>query len=377
MSLQNQNTKKVIMSLHHTISQYWEKIQGTLFPFLEEVLPPLTQKQQHLIAILEVLRIEEYLPSTSYGYRGRPEKSRKAILRAFIAKAVYNMPTTRMVIERLHSDISLRRICGYETRAEIPSESVFSRAFAKVSQTNLLNKIHETIIKTHYEGEVIEHLITDASAITGREKGKKKCKKKKVKIPVGKRRIDKQAAGELSVEEMVADLPKESDIGAKKNTKGNLTWWVGYKLHMTTDDRGIPLAAILSSASLDDTQAAIPLAKLTEARVTGLYDLMDGGYYAHPILEHSKSLGRVPIIDKPAERGKAQEKKEERKAWRILKWKPVEMERYEKRRQIESTFGRLKEEYGGRNVRVRGHAKVYTHLMLGILALTIDQLLRI
>jgi len=36
----------------------------------------------------------------------------------------------------------------------------------------------------------------------------------------------------------------------------------------------------------------------------------------------------------------------------------------------------LKDEFGGRNVRVRGHAKVMCHLMFGILALTADQFLR-
>ena len=38
---------------------------------------------------------------------------------------------------------------------------------------------------------------------------------------------------------------------------------------------------------------------------------------------------------------------------------------------------RLKDEFGGRNVRVRGHAKVLCHLMFGILALTVDQLMRL
>ena len=83
------------MTLKRTISDYWQKIQGTLFPLLEEELPPLTQKQQHLVSILEVLRIEEFVVSACPGFRGRPEKSRRAILRAFIAKSVYNMPTTR------------------------------------------------------------------------------------------------------------------------------------------------------------------------------------------------------------------------------------------------------------------------------------------
>src|ERR1700722_3113447 len=129
------------MTLKRTISQYWEKIQGTLFPQLEENLPPLTQKQQQLISILEITRVEEFVIPFCPGFRGRPEKSRRAILRAFMAKTVYNMPTTRMLIERLHSDSSLRRVCGFEFRNEIPSESVFSRAFAKFAKTNLLSTV--------------------------------------------------------------------------------------------------------------------------------------------------------------------------------------------------------------------------------------------
>ena len=37
----------------------------------------------------------------------------------------------------------------------------------------------------------------------------------------------------------------------------------------------------------------------------------------------------------------------------------------------------LKDEFAGRNVRVRGAAKVMAHLMFGILALTVDQVLKL
>ena len=50
--------------------------------------------------------------------------------RAFVAKAVYDMPTTRALLDRLDTDVVLRRICGWEWKSEVPSESVFSRAFA-------------------------------------------------------------------------------------------------------------------------------------------------------------------------------------------------------------------------------------------------------
>jgi len=379
------------MSLKQTISHYWEKIQGTLFPLLEEVLPPLTQKQQQLVSILEVLRIEDFVFPYCPGFRGRPEKSRRAILRAFIAKAVYNMSTTRMLIERLHSDVSLRRICGFESRSEIPSESVFSRAFAEFAKTRLLIKVHEELIKTHYNDEIVGHIITDSSAIEAREKAVRKVKEaifNKPKNPGGRprkglekpkeaTRIEKQAFGVMTLEEMLKDLPQQCDVGAKKNTKGNLEWWIGYKLHITVDDQGVPLAGILSSASLNDNQVAIPLGKLTAQRVTGLYDLMDSAYYVPGIIEHSKNLGHVPIIERPAERGKTEEKQQEKLAWHTLNWKPAEMVRFEKRTTIERSFARLKEEFGAKFVRVRGCAKVFTHLMFGVLVLAVDQLLKI
>ena len=46
--------------------------------------------------------------------------------RALVAKAVYDMPTTRVLLDRLDTDVVLRRICGWERRSEVPSESVFS-----------------------------------------------------------------------------------------------------------------------------------------------------------------------------------------------------------------------------------------------------------
>src|SRR6516162_413917 len=51
--------------------------------------------------------------------------------------------------------------------------------------------------------------------------------------------------------------------------------------------------------------------------------------------------------------------------------------RYNERSGAERVNGRLKDDFGGRYVRVRGHAKVLCHLMFGILALTCDQLLRL
>jgi hypothetical protein len=47
------------------------------------------------------------------------------------------------------------------------------------------------------------------------------------------------------------------------------------------------------------------------------------------IIEHSKSLGDVPVIEQRAERGKTGDKRQERLTWNILNWKAADMVRYE------------------------------------------------
>jgi hypothetical protein len=373
--------------LRESLSQHWHTIQSSLFPSLEEELDPLTKKQQKLVTTLEFIRVEDYLNDRYIGM-GRPAKSRAAIARAFIAKMVYNMPTTRFLLERLESDKSLRRICGWEYRYKIPHESVFSRAFQEFSSSRLAERAHEVLIQESYKHEIIGHVSRDSTPIHAREKATKKEPKAK---PVAKKRgrpkkgekhpkkmtrIERQAAG-MSVKDMLADLPKSCDVGKKQNSKGHYSKWIGYKLHIDAADGGIPITCILSSASMHDSQAAIPMAEMTNKRVTSLYDLMDSAYDVPAIRAHSRSLGHIPIID-PHPRGSEGKRliAQENKASKIVNFKQAEQVRYHERTTVERVNARLKDEFGGRNVRVRGNPKVMCHLMLGILALTADQLMR-
>ena len=157
--------------LGQSLSQYWSNIQGTLFPLLEEELDPLSAKQQQLVSILELIRIEQFIPDYRW-YEGRPRKNRCAIARAFVAKAVYNMHSTSALWERLHFDKSLRRICGWENKRSIPSEATFSRAFLEFASTELLQEVHKALIKkVHGETKtIVLHNSRDSTAIVAREK---------------------------------------------------------------------------------------------------------------------------------------------------------------------------------------------------------------
>ena len=101
---------------------------------------------------------------------------------------------------------------------------------------------------------------------------------------------------------------------------------------------------------------------MTSERVTSLYDLMDSAYDAPQIYEISRRLGHVPIIDHNKRRGEKRE------------MSPAEKIRYNERSTAERVNSNLKDNYGGNNLRVRGHAKVLAHLMFGIIALTANQL---
>ena len=376
------------MPLREFLSSTWDHIQANLFPWLTEELGPLTDSHKRVISTLELVRIETFVRSWP-GLPGRPPLDRAALARAFIAKTVMNLPTTLMLIEHLGVDKRLRRLCGWERPGQVPSEATFSRAFAEFATSELPNRVHEALIKTTHKDRLVGHISRDSTAIEAREKPvkiaapetpkRKRGRPKKGEVVEEKkpRRLEHQAA--MSLAEMLDDLPKHCAVGTKRNAKGHTTSWIGYKLHLDIADGDIPVSGLLTSASLHDSQAAIPLATLTAGRLTNLYDLMDSAYDAPEIKQHSRSLGHVPIIDKnprAAVAAKAEIKAEAR-AQQCAGYQLAEDVRYNERSAAERVNGRLKDEFGGRHVRVRGHAKVSCHLMLGILALTCDQLLRL
>ena len=84
------------------------------------------------------------------------------------------MPTTRVLLDRLDTDVVLRRICGWERKFEVPSESVFSRAFAEFSDTQLPQRVHEALIGNTHRDRLVGHLSRDSTAHRGpREAGRK------------------------------------------------------------------------------------------------------------------------------------------------------------------------------------------------------------
>jgi len=79
----------------------WHSIQHTLFPWLENELDPLTEKQQEFIRVIELAEVQKHMSPYRWQGVGRKRDDRLAILEAFVAKSVYNFPTTKMLIAYL------------------------------------------------------------------------------------------------------------------------------------------------------------------------------------------------------------------------------------------------------------------------------------
>lgn len=104
-------------------------------------------------------------------------------------------------------------------------------------------------------------------------------------------------------------LPALCDWGCKRNSKGKTQYWRGYKLHIAVADANPRRGA-----------------------------------------------------PKPDGRGE-----------RAVGITPAEKIRFRNRSGVERVNGHLHDAHGGRTVRVRGHAKVLLHLMLGLLVIAVEQ----
>jgi hypothetical protein len=349
-------------------------IQQYLIPHVEENIGALTDKEMDFVRVAEIAAIDKHIKPYRWVGFGRKPKDRKAMALAFMAKAVWNFPTTLVLIEFLRASPSLRRLCGWERVRDIPSESTFSRAFNQFSKGQLANLVHESIVRA-YMADKAEVISRDATAIEAREKPITKPRTKirgsrgywVQKIPYGqkpKKRLDLQP--KRSMEENMAELPKLCDIGAKRNSRGDQYHWIGYKLHLDVAHGDIPVSALLTSASTHDSQVAIPLMQMSSNRLNYLYEVADSAYDAKQIRNFSQSLNHIPIIDR------------NKRSKSAIPIEPEHESMFKSGRSAsERVNSNLKDNYGGRFVRVQGATKVMAHLMFGIVSMTAIQLIRL
>lgn len=365
------------------ISFLERRVQQELFPIVEEFCnkTPL-DCHRRVIWALEIIQIEKIVPKQTPFMKGRPAKNPQAVARALLAKHVLNLPSVDHLRQRLQCDKHLRYICGWQAGERVPSEATFSRMFSWLSQDGLLDDLHGELVSKALEGHSVIHCGRDSCPIEVREREKKKdpnltTERRSFRSKAGKKltTCEYQATEASTLNEMLAPLRSDCDIGKKTNSHGISKCWRGYKLHMDVAERCFPLSCVLTAASTHDSQAAIPLSQKSSSRARVFYELMDSAYDVNAIKDFVSSQNRVPIVKIHKRRGKRKEEAEANElAYKKLNWRPAQERRGQYRFAIERLFARLHDSFLCRAIYYRGPPKVAAHVLLGVLCLCASEL---
>ena len=347
-----------------------------------------SERELQLLSYLQIVRglltDEEYQLLNQSNRFGRTGYSLLSILSILILKLMYQQMTMKQTLQLLKENENLRMIVEVD---RVPSEATMSRLSRQVEQIVDPTILHERIMGLYQEatGRIIGHLSIDSTVIEAREKPirgkratqeqqkpKKRGRKKKgsaeeTEYQARKAKEAQQLAQYMaeSPEISIAELEKRCSLTAKQNSKGKRQWFIGYKAHMACDDFGVPVAYTVTGACVHDTQAAIPLMKLTQKNFDFLYALMDKGYVSTDIEAYVQMIGRRAIIAQRSYRGRPPPQMD-----------PPTALRYEVRTTVERTNGELKDGYLPVKLYRKGKQARYD-ISLAILLITIKKVLTV
>ncbi|MDP2815463.1 MAG: transposase, partial [Rectinemataceae bacterium] len=283
--------------------------------------------------------------------------------------------TVRDLRSRLLSDSNLRSICGMDV---VPSEATFSRRIKEFCSRPLMTETLNSLVEEYQKDRLVGHISRDSTAIPVRETPINK--KRDVVVKALKRKRGRPRKGEIraakepstielqvhrSARNSLSKLQKDCAWGCKKNSQGKVSYWKGYKLHLDVTDIGLPVTAIVTGANVHDSQAAIPMEKLTGKKVNHLYSVMDAAYDAKPVDGFIRSENRIPLID-PNRRSKSDQRA----------FDPAEKARFKVRTTVERANAHLKDWLIPNQIFVRGFAKVSFLLMCGVVCLAALKILQ-
>lgn len=276
-------------------------------------------------SIFSTLTIEPVLAVVSKKsiYGAPTELNYPAMVYALVARIVERIPTIKDLVKRLKQDYLFRLDCGFLFSDKTPSEASFSRLTAKISQTNALESVQHTLLRQAMEeGFLCDDVVAiDATHVESRDRATKQEKKPKPEPKKrGRKTKEEQAKYEQEMQENEAaqtlyekkveaqlgvplgklreEVPTEPDWGIKKNSEGKNVFWFGFKLHLAVGTASqYVMQSLMSSGSLNDGKAAIPLLKgIASFPLSISFSTLDAGYDLKPIYKQIQSMNAQGII---------------------------------------------------------------------------------
>jgi transposase len=294
--------------------------------------------------------------------RGRPEKLNvPAMIYSLLIAKMENIEFVSSLVWRLTHSEEFRAQCRFTGSDNIPSPSSYSRLIHALEQTGMLEKLQDSLVLSAMEEGFVSgtHLAVDSSIVeawdcqfsesASKRRAARRAQKPSdapvaqqlqfeltesepevVKEPPKKpiydkrgrptnaereRRRQEQEAYDQSLgpfqktieamlpytyDELLAALPRHAARCDKKNTKGRMTSYYGFKANLLVDtDCQYILSGLWSSANPNDQRMAVILLKGLLLKFPLLHVkhvLGDKGYDCAAIYQLIRSLGAYPTI---------------------------------------------------------------------------------
>lgn len=336
-------------------------------------------------SVQSLLSSEESRRLRRHHFRGRIGYDLLAILGIQLLKIHYRQQTIKETLLLLQENVNLRDILGISRVPSPASASRLSRVVERIIQPTVL---HERLVQCYREGmdRMAGHLCIDSTIIEAREKPCKQAKEIRATVlPTCKRGRKRKGSDEEkehlarkaeqqakkaeylseSPETSISELEMRCSLTAKQNAKGKKQWFIGYKVHLATDDFGVPVAFAVTGACVHDSKVAVPLMKLVHQRTGFYYALMDKGYLNPDIDAYADSIGRKVIIDQRSRGGVA-----------ALPMEDAVAVRYQARTTVERTNSELKDGFLPVKIYRRGSQAKYD-IELAVLLTTMKKAVRV
>jgi transposase len=298
--------------------------QGSLFDLQELYNLEPTHRFETVFSAIDIHPI--FAVVTKKSSFGRPvELNYAAMIYSLVARLTERIPFIKDLVKRLKHDMILRLECGFLVSDSVPSEAAYSRMITVISESNVLEKVNETLLHqaisegfinddtvainaTHFEAKDQAPSKEERPRTKPKKRGRKSKKEREqwllekaeleVNLPLFEKKIEDQLEVPLAV--LRAEIPQDPQWGVKKNSEGKNVFWYCYKAHLAvgTTSQYI-LQSLFSSGSLNDGKAAIPLLKGIHERMqlsTIRYETMDAGYDYEPIYTQIHRLRHQSVI---------------------------------------------------------------------------------
>ena len=142
----------------YRLGRHWNTIQAYLIPGIEDDIGELSEEMKKFMGICELLIDDKMFAKYRWCGNGRPPSSRISLFKAYILKAMRNYPYTKTLIAAVRESPTIRRLCGWESVADIPDKSQFSRAFKAFVKDDVGSKSHAACLAENLGRNAVMHI---------------------------------------------------------------------------------------------------------------------------------------------------------------------------------------------------------------------------